>query len=69
MANRLLGYLSFASRNQILKMIVRFTYVVAIKPLGKLLQLSVIEYPERVREVSDYESEVENVLISDEERI
>ncbi|HUP81791.1 MAG TPA: Ku protein [Pirellula sp.] len=43
-------------------------YIVAIKPLGRLLQLSVIEYPERVREAKDYESEVDRVSISNEEK-
>ena len=43
-------------------------YIVAIKPLGRLLQLSIIEYPERVREVKDYESEVDQVTISHEEK-
>ncbi len=43
-------------------------YIVAIKPFGRLMQLSVIEYPERVREVKDYESEVDQVAISHEEK-
>jgi DNA end-binding protein Ku len=43
-------------------------YIVAIKPLGRLMQLSVIEYPERVREAKDYESEVDPVAISPEEK-
>ena len=32
------------------------------------MQLSVIEYPERVREAKDYESEVDQVAISHEEK-
>ena len=43
-------------------------YIVAIKPSGRLLQLSVIEYPERVRDAKDYESEVDQVAISLEEK-
>jgi DNA end-binding protein Ku len=46
----------------------RTEYLVGIKPVGRLLQMSVIEYSERVREATDYESEVEMVQISKEEK-
>ena len=61
---------ALASTNQIAfatVVIHQSEYVVAIRPLGRLLQLSIIEYPERVREVKDYESEVDQVTITQEE--
>ncbi len=62
---------ALASTNQVAfaKVVLHQTeYIVAIKPFGRLMQLSVIEYPERVREAKDYESEVDQVAISHEEK-
>lgn len=42
--------------------------LVLLRPLGRLIAMTVLEYPQRVRAVRDYEGEVATIALSDHEQ-